>query len=300
MATNVWIGGTGSSTTLWSVAANWSEGTVPADGDAIIIPAGVAYGITGFDASAAGASDFLSVKVEPGYTQAIGSAAAPLILDLDNGTPGPANLAGTGTSYFHIHDAARINALAAGTGSAGTYGLNLIGDDNTTIDISATANQKVAIGANLGTSVEADTVIVRGGATVMLYSGLTKDDGAAAVDLTISAGIVTAECALGAVAQTGGTLTATGAVTGTAVSIYGGTTYWNSTGTITTLNVGDGGEIVFGAACTVTDTNLASGAKLRDPLKLVTFTNSIDLENCSPADVTLDIGTHITVARSAI
>ncbi len=300
--TNKWVGGTTNSTTVWAVAANWSLGSVPVSGEYVVLPAGASYGITGTDATATKLS---GLDIEYGFTQNIGSATTPLQLSMSTASNlSTVTLGGTGTVHLSVADASRINIIAAGAGATGTYGLNLTGDTaqaaSTTIDISAAVNQKIAIGTNAGTSVEADVIVLRGGATVMLYGGLTDRAGTDAPTLYMTDGVLTSEAALKTVTQDGGTLTIDGSAAVTTLTVSGGTTHDNSTGTTTTENIFDGGAVYHNVAKTVTNCNLSKGGKLHDPLKLVTFSNNIDLENCQPDDVTLDIGTHITLARSAV
>lgn len=76
-----------------------------------------------------------------------------------------------------------------------------------------------------------------------------------------------------------------------------------STGTITTYNGGneailDRRQELRGG--TITNTNLYRGASLLDPFKTLTLTNGIDLVRCGLADVTINIGEHLTITPSAI
>jgi hypothetical protein len=87
----------------------------------------------------------------------------------------------------------------------------------------------------------------------------------------------------------------------TTIHVLEGTVNYNSTGTITTLNVYDGGTINFDAvnqARTVTTTTCVSGATIIDHAKLVTWTNGIALTKCGNEAVTLILGEDITLTRS--
>jgi len=76
-----------------------------------------------------------------------------------------------------------------------------------------------------------------------------------------------------------------------------------STGTITTYNGGNESTLDRRKqlqAGTITNTNLYRGASVLDPFKTLVFTNGIDLVRCAIADVTLDLGEHLTVTPSAV
>jgi hypothetical protein len=72
---------------------------------------------------------------------------------------------------------------------------------------------------------------------------------------------------------------------------------------VTTWNVSDGGTLDYSRdmrSRTVTNANVYAGGAVLDPHKTVTFTNGVDLVRCGLADVTLDVGTHLTLTPSAI
>jgi hypothetical protein len=85
--------------------------------------------------------------------------------------------------------------------------------------------------------------------------------------------------------------------------VDGGTLLWQSTGTVTTLRVSDGGTADYSEDIrprTVTNCSLSSRAALLDPFRTVTFTNPIALARCKLAELReLDLGTHITLAVAA-
>jgi hypothetical protein len=86
-----------------------------------------------------------------------------------------------------------------------------------------------------------------------------------------------------------------------AIEATGGTVYYQSTGTITTLIIGNKGVVDFSripAARTVTNCTIYKGATIRDPFESVTWTNGIILSGCTLADVTLDIGSGMTLKKS--
>ena len=89
----------------------------------------------------------------------------------------------------------------------------------------------------------------------------------------------------------------------TAINVDGGICLYRSTGTLTTLNAGNGGTADFSRDMrdrTVTNCNVFAGASVLDQFQTVTFTNGLDLQRCSLEDVTLKLGTHFTITLSAV
>jgi len=89
----------------------------------------------------------------------------------------------------------------------------------------------------------------------------------------------------------------------TTMNIDGGTVYYESTGTLTTGNVGGGGVLDFRrnmGARTVTNCSLYENGSLFDPQKTVAWSNGIDITRASIPEVTIDIGSHFTLTPSTI
>jgi hypothetical protein len=87
------------------------------------------------------------------------------------------------------------------------------------------------------------------------------------------------------------------------IEIDGGTCYYRSTGTLTDVRVGGGGTLDFtrdNRGRTVTNCELHARGTIRDPFKTVAWTGGVDLTRASLAEVTLDLGTHLTLTPSAI
>lgn len=132
-------------------------------------------------------------------------------------------------------------------------------------------------------AIETDAVVVVDGVTTI--ATVEKSGGS----LSILDGTVTA------FAQEGGTTAAEGDTVLTTAVVHDGTLFYNSTGTITTLEVSDGGEVDFRGnqrPRTVTNATLYAGATLNDEFSTVTWTNPVVLDHCSLADVDVDFGTH--------
>jgi hypothetical protein len=299
MATKIWVGGDSGNENDWNTAANWSPSGVPAANDDVVVPAAAANDIDGYDASAVSLSSF---RVEVGCTIAIGSAATDLQLDVGGTGDSTVYLAGTGTMYLDIDNAARIDVAKAGSGAAaGSYNLHLVGLDNDAIYVAPSGSaSRISLAAGSGETLESDDVVITNG-IVEIGSGVTKKDGASAIPLRMSGGTVEANCPLGTVNKTGGSLTCEdGAVA--AINEDGGTTYYKSGGTLTTLRVGEGGTFdasgCLGGA-TITNAYLYEAASLKDPLRKLTLTNGVELVRTTIDDVTLDLGTHIKLTVAA-
>jgi trimeric autotransporter adhesin len=120
--------------------------------------------------------------------------------------------------------------------------------------------------------------------------------------ITQSGGLLTIQSNVTTVNITDGELDVL-AGTVTTYNIDGGAVRHSSAGTITTANVGSGGQLDFRRDLrgrTITNCNLYAGFDFQDPNKTVTFTNGIDFLRCGVADGTLNIGEHQTLTPSAI
>ncbi len=106
------------------------------------------------------------------------------------------------------------------------------------------------------------------------------------------------DTAVAAFTQEGGSAEINGAGAIATLTNHEGDILYNSTGTITTLTVSEEAAVDFTAkqiARTVTNCTIYSGATLTDSFKTVTWSNPIMLSNCSLEEVTLDVGTNITL-----
>lgn len=116
---------------------------------------------------------------------------------------------------------------------------------------------------------------------------------------TIASGTLTSHSNITTVTCQGGTLITRETATLTTVTVRkSGVLQHDSSGTITTLNAGPDGEIDFTRdlrARTVTNANVYANTKISDNYKTVTWTNGLILVQCGLVDVTLDVGTGITL-----
>jgi hypothetical protein len=126
--------------------------------------------------------------------------------------------------------------------------------------------------------------------------------GATLTTVDVSGGALTTRSAVTTMTVTGGQVNhLAGAVT--TATVEQGALYYQSTGTITNLKVGDGGNFDCRAsmsARTVTNLELYSGAEYHDPAGTVTASNGFDFVRCTPAEVIWDVVPHRTWTPSSI
>ncbi len=309
MAVRVWTGEVSGS---YDTAGNWVDNVRPVNGDSVLIAANATDNIDGFDDSAV---TLVGFKVEVGSSITIGDSTEGVITPLKitllhSAAYYNAELGGTGETYLDITDYGDILVHAAGAApSTGEYALNLSGTHNVatagTGDIHIHVDSgTIGIGGILTEDMEVNRIFIAGSPDAVEIGNLvTTYDDAAAPTLDLHGGALETRCALGAVIKTGGTWhhLETGAVA--SISDVSGSTFYESTGTLTNLYVSEGG--VFDGrgdlrAFTITNCELGSGGSIYDPHKIMIWTNGIDLVRCRLADVTLDLGKHITVSPSAI
>ena len=293
----------------FTTAANWSGATVPVDSDDIVIDSGnvdILYGLAQSAVSPA------SITITQGYTGRIGLAR----INQDD------------TTYAYTEYRDRFLALGT-SGDAITQALTIgAGDGNGSnrINIDSGSGQCILVVLNSGagelTGVPAiswkgthasNTAAISKGSI-----GIAYDAGDTATVATLNVGYRTNQagdssvvCGTGVtlttINQSGGTLETNSAVTTcnlsggvwshlagavTTANIDGGACRYRATSTMTTANIGGGGELDFRQdprARTVTNCDLNQGATLRDPTGTVTFTNGIDLNRVGLTGVTLEI-----------
>tara|TARA_Y100000593_G_C4313570_1_gene339651 strand:- start:2228 stop:3091 length:864 start_codon:yes stop_codon:yes gene_type:complete len=165
------------SSTDYSVASNWSAGTVPAAGENVVILNGTADITAGLSQLAVELAGF---EVERGYNGTIGSSSGDLSLSLGSGDH--FKFAGSGEAWINLDDSpCNVHVRQTFGAQDGYYGLNIRG---TAIDKLNVYDGSVGIGNDRGdiTSVASFHV---GGPGAMLYirsgcavtSGITVQDG---------------------------------------------------------------------------------------------------------------------------
>ncbi len=289
----------GSDSTDITDDANWS-GAVAA-GDDLIFPANAA----GFNVEGTLAEEINSVVVEDGCTLTFGTNVSgvitPVVINLVNQTDHTVDLSGTGVSYFNFTNAATITVRKAGTTqTSGVNPLNIATGPVATINIIPTNSAFVGIAHQGGeTAVVTGDINITGG-TVFIGSGVTLTT----VNINQSGGIVWNSAELDTddiLYIDGGTFYHLAGACNSIVST-GGTVYYNSTGTLLSLDLR--GTIDFSkelGSREVTTAVVYEGAKLLDPHGDVTWgTNKIDFYKCGLQNTEVDIGTHFMLTKGSL
>ena len=322
--------GTGTLTTATTTAAtgpnhfnnadNWSGGAIPVDSDTVVFDSGSISCLYGLDQSAVSPE---AIDITMGYTGKIGNARTntddssypypeyrSLYLSLGVSTDAV-------TTDITIGQGAgagsqRIN-LASGSGQAvllvlnsgqpesdeypaiqwtGTHASNVATISKGSVGIAFTAGETATVATlNVGyqTNVAGDSVV---------YCG----SGATLTTINQSGGTLTTNSAATTVNVVDGEwIHYAGAVT--TLNLDKGDVRYRSTGTLTTANVGSGGNLDFRQdmrARTVTTCDIFEGAEIHDPFGSVTFTNGIDLNRTTIEQVTLDLQHHKKLSLAAV
>jgi hypothetical protein len=295
----------------WGTAVNWVEGSVPVNGDDVIINQGpsilydldqnavtvatltIGLGFPGTAeiglaqntspaAPASGYPQYLDQRLKIGATiVTIETSSRRVRLDL---TPAPTTVTirDTGQPQVSTERALDLKVDNAGGSSAvyafkGHIGINYLpGDTGTLADLNVSYRQ----------SIVADVAMV--GGTGLTLTRLDQAGG----DVLLQNGFVT-------VLKTDGILTVTaGAMT--TLTNRGGTFYHDGTGTITTLaNKGTFLRRGFRAA-TITSTTLYAGSRTSDPNGVLVWTNPPNFYECRLAAGPDDRGDDLAYANFGI
>lgn len=305
----------------WDVAANWSGGAVPVNGDDVVFENSAVSVKYGLDQSSVTLD---SLTVRQSYTGQIG-------------LPRTNSDAGTSSTYIEYRETyLAVGATSVSIGSGDGSGSGRIkldtGSVQTAIVVYGTGNQaevgleallwkgthasntldvlKGTVGAAVLAGETATLATLRvgyqsnqlGDATVRCGSGVTL------TTIDKSGGTLVIESNVTTLTQTAGDLYVRGSAAVTTLNADGGKVFDESTGTMTTANVAAGVTLDFSRQTqskTVTNCNAYDGATIRDPHKRVTWTNGVDLVRCGLRNdrnqgALLDIGEHFTVTPSAI
>ncbi|WP_013626608.1 hypothetical protein [Rubinisphaera brasiliensis] len=292
----------------WSTAENWDGDSVPANSDDVFIPAGTSQILYGLDQNSV---TLTSLTTEEGAVFGLPEINAAgydeyrdtyLKISATNVTIGTGRLSNPSRQKLNVGSAqttVNVNGTGqalTGTGPAflflGTHASNAINVLRGVVGIAYQPGESATV-ATLKVGYISNQ---SGDATVYCGSGttLTNVDQSGS-NLTVAAATTTVD-------QTGGTLNIL-AGAHAAITQDGGVCNYRSTGTITTAIVGNGATLDFSQdmrARTVTNCSVYRGATLRDTFKTVTFTNGIDLQRCGVDDITLEVGSHLTLTPSAI
>lgn len=304
----------------WDTAENWSEGSVPAASDVVIVENSdvpILYGLS----DAGNTKTSLTVNANCGSNFYIG---LPEVNEDD-----PDNTYEEDRTTYLTIDCTTIN-IGIGDGN-GSQRIKIdSGTIETTLNVYKTSTSRKETGVPCllwkGTHTDNDINVTRGDLGVAVFASETANFETMKVgwydnpsgDALVYLGSGVTHKAGGTIDQTGGVITSwsnvitvslvggefwvRGSATATTISVDEGTCYYASSGTLTTLNVSQGGTFDFrrdNQARTVTNCNRYEGGAIYDPLKTVTWTNGIDCVRCRFDDL-IDCGHHRTWTPSAI
>lgn len=291
----------------WTNADNWTGGAVPADGDTVILEdsdVDILYGLDNPNVEPT------LMEIRASYTGRVGLPEwnengyyeyrvtylrlGPATLTVGNGP-------GQGSSRLKINcgdDQVLLNVFNTAAPETdgvesllwkGTHASNAVNITRGSVGIAVLAGEVATVATlRVGyvTSVEGD-------ATVRCGSGLTH------TTVEQSGGTLTLAANCTTITKTDGTLYCEGSMTVTTLNNRKGTLFYKSSGTMTTLNVGSDAIADFRQdmrARTVTNTNLYKGSALFDPHKTVARPWTITPVECELNELTLDLGTNLSVA----
>jgi len=307
MADNVWLGGT---STAWNTAGNWSTGSVPTSSDNVLFDHRAQRDCAGFDASAV---TLASLRITSGYTYSIGTYAAGVLTRLrvsatllTIGEPlGDGNI-GSGSQLIAIDTGANATAVNVlntnSTGQASGFAPVLLKGANSANKITVVSGW-----VGLGTYILAEafqfpTINVTGNqAYVECGTGYATSSGSTPT-INQTAGLAFVRHNLTTLNQEGGTTTTADACTITTADV-GGNFFSNSSGTITTLNVQNGGSADFSqrtTARTVTNSNVYGTGQVNAENgipKSITFTNPIAIARGAKS-TQVNFGPDVSVQQS--
>ncbi len=297
--------------------ANWSLGTIPADGDDVLLSGGsdVLYGLGNLTPAA-----FASLSVTAGFTGAIGlpvrhaggiGAALgngyveyrPREFPVGSGVPITIGSgSGSGPTLVNLSCGATLALTVIGTGSPQSTAAPAVNVSGCSTGVLAVSGGSVGLAADdASLTATVGTGSVAGGT-------LTIGSGATVTALTQNGGTVAAAGTVSGLAITGGTFNLSGslgAVTATPAASGRVRVHWRGGGTISTLTFqGQGaGQTapVLDCSCdprakTLTNATFTGGARLYDPSKTVTLTNPMSMDRASLA--ASDLGAVFSIQRT--
>lgn len=278
----------------WDNAANWSSGTIPASTDDIIITENsvpILYGLS------QGAVSLNSMRVFADYTGTIGlpawnangyaeyrqlylriSFGAAKVLTIGEGI-GP----GSSRLKFDLGTSNPVAVRVLNTGFPvvqGEEALRLINGAGSIQPLNI-------VKGSLGLATEPGTSCIVNELTVGYVNDQSGDvqlatgNGCAITTLEMTGGNVQSGAAIGNVVVYAGTYTQVGGGLVNLRAYTGARCYYQSTDTITYLEVGGGAVIDFsrdGRARTVTSSKILKGGRLLDPGSTITYTNPTEVD----------------------
>ena len=275
MAIVEWLG-TGSGND-WATGANWSTGSAPTASDTAIFTT-----TSDTVAGTAPATAIAGLRIGEGFTGSIGTSASPfnigattVVINCPNG------------SFFGTCQATTMTILAAGGTSPG---VKLTNSAVTTLNISGAKGRIEFTGTNGPATVSmrsADFCTLVVPSTCSDHTAITMDSGT----IETARGITTATVQ-------GGTLKMTGSQASTTITQSGGFVDYQSSGTVTNLNVDNGTfslEKNGSTSVTITNPIVVDGTlSERNGMINVTYTSRIHLNGAG--QVIPDVGRQVAIS----
>lgn len=286
----------------WSLALNWSTGSVPVSTDSVYIEDSSVSILYGLGQSAVTltllsiGSSFTGTIGLPDYNPSGYEEYRTTILALSATTIKLGYGINSGSSQIRLNTGSVQTAITVyGTGNPlsptlsafqwkGTHSSNTLEVLKGFVSVAKNPGETSTVSAKIGyiTNSASDSNVVFG-------SGVTIGS-----TFAMSGGVVEINSALTTVNQTGGTLTVlAGGIT--TLNTYSGVTYYNTSGgTIATALIGAKGKLDFSQdmnAKTITNVLLiAAGGELSDPFGVVAYSAGYKPDKCRQKDITVDTG----------
>lgn len=296
---------------VWSVAANWSGGAVPVNGDNVVIEntnRSILYGLN------QSAVTLDSLTIRKSFTGTIGLPRSNpagyveyrdqyLAIGADAVEIGQGD--GAGSSRIKLDSGSTETALAVyGAGASQSSEERPLTWKGTHSD-----NTLLLQAGSMAIAPEAGETAVLNELSIGYRQNQASDvDLWASAGTTISAmrsagGVAVIEGDVATLVMTAGDVTLRGPGGATLILVNGGTCHYESTGTITGVGVSAGGTLDFSRdrqGREVTTCTATAGATIRDPLRTVDWAGGIDLPNIGLHDVTLELGDNINLAATGL
>jgi len=290
MATKYWTNGAGDGSI--SSASNWSPSGAPAASDVLVFAEGTSA-IVGGDYTALGA--MTEIRIGSGFTGSFGSDTAYVQIESDDVV-----LDSSGTVYLDVDCNTASSSVVVLGGKDGTTFLYLRGDIQELRVVGGNGNIWAESATEFSTGsgyTEIDSIVVSSANLVVLTiaSNVSSND-----TISIDAGMIMSQCAVGTLSVYGGTFQQDGSGAITTANIYGnGYADFKGTGNITTLSLSSGtAHFRSNESDGVTVTNATINGGLLDlstSLRNITFTNNI---SSNGGTILPPLGSTITVTYS--
>ena len=285
-----------------SIPSNWSGGALPVNADDVSLDHSAVSLL--YNLSALSAVTLNSLTIHSTFTGQVGLAEInsgqggsayveyrPRYLQVGATTVNVGQGTGQGSQLINLDAGAVQTTLnVVSTGSSSDPSLEALQwKGSNAANVVQVLGGTAALAGYGSDSATVSTLSVDGSASVRCGPGLTL------TTLKMESGTVVVNSAVTTVTKEGGDLTLQGSGAVGTLTDDSGTTHYNSTGTLTTANVGPAAVLDFSGdmqAKAVTSVNISAGGSFLDPFGVVTLgTNGIQpAGRCRLGDVTLNLG----------